>query len=69
MQQHHVRQMETYTIVPRSGAYRVVATTEGGKQTVVAAYPAEQDAVVRLKYLQEKAGGPRAPNRPRDWDT
>ena len=67
--QHHIRWMDTYTIVPRSGAYRVLATTEGGKQTTVATYPTEQDAMIRLKYLQEKAGGPRAPHRPRDWDT
>jgi hypothetical protein len=63
--------MNTYTITPRSGAcaYRVVETTEGGKQTIVATYPIEQDAVTRLKYLQEKAGGLRTINRPRDWDT
>jgi hypothetical protein len=69
VQRHHVGWTDTYTIVPRSGAYRVVATTESGKQTIVAAYPAEQDAVIRLKYLQEKAGGLRTLHRPRDWDT
>ena len=68
-QRHHIWWMDTYAIVPRSGAYRVVATTESGKQTFVAAYSAEQDAMMRLKYLQEKAGGPRAPNRPKDWDS
>jgi hypothetical protein len=68
-QRHHIWWMDTYAIVPRSGAYRVVATTESGKQTFVAAYSAEQDAMMRLKYLQEKAGGPRAPNRPKDWNS
>jgi hypothetical protein len=61
--------MYTYTIVPRSGTYRVVATEQDGKQVVVATYPTEQEAMSRLKNLQEKAGGPRAPNRPRDWDS
>jgi hypothetical protein len=60
--------MDTYTIVPRSGSYRIMATGEDGKRTVVATYPIEHDAMIRLKFLQEKAGGPQAPHRPKDWD-
>jgi hypothetical protein len=59
--------MDTYTIVPRSGSYRVVATAADGKQVVVATYPTEQEAISRLKYLQEKAGAPQAPHRPQAW--
>jgi hypothetical protein len=47
--------METYTIVPRAGAYRVEAATEDGRRRLVATYPTEQAAILRLKALQAEA--------------
>ena len=49
--------MVTYAIIPytRDGTYCVVATSPGGTQTTVGTYRTEQDAVTRLRYLQERA--------------
>jgi hypothetical protein len=33
----------------------------------VAIFLTEQDAVARLKHLQDKAGAPQKPHRPKDW--
>lgn len=59
--------MHTFTIIPHAGTYKVVATTEHGERTIVATYPTEQDAVARLKRLQETAGVPHKPHREKDW--
>jgi len=60
--------METYTITPRAGTYKVVATAEDGKRTVVANHPTEQAAVSHLRRLQEKAGIVRTePRVPQGW--
>jgi len=59
--------MYTFTIIPHAGTYRVIATTEHGERTLVATYPTEQDAVARLKHLQEKAGVAGKPSRGKDW--
>ena len=59
--------MHTFTIIPHAGTYKVVATTEHGERTIVATYPTEQDAVARLKHLQDKAEVPQKPHRPKDW--
>jgi hypothetical protein len=60
--------METYTIIPRAGTYKVVGTTAEGKRTLVATYPTEQAAISRLKRLQEKTGVDQpAQRRLRDW--
>ena len=60
--------METYTIIPRAGGYRVVATEADGGRRVVQAFPTEDAAVALLRRLQEKAGLPDASkHRPKDW--
>ena len=60
--------METFTILPRGGAYCVVATDDNGKRRAVATYPTEDGAVMLLRRLQEKAGLPDASkHRPKDW--
>lgn len=50
--------MATYSIVPRSGTYKLVTTAEDGSSTVVRSFATEADAVALLKRLQEKAGHP-----------
>lgn len=52
----HNSDMETYTIRPRGGTYRIEATDETGGRRLVGTYPTEQAAVALLKRLQEKAG-------------
>ncbi len=47
--------METFTIVPAGGVYRVVAIAEDGRRKVVATYHTEQGGLVFLGRLQEKA--------------
>jgi hypothetical protein len=60
--------MDTYTISPRAGAYRVEATAADGTRRLVGTYPSEQAAVMRLRTLQEKAGVPDpGQRRPQDW--
>jgi hypothetical protein len=60
--------METFTIVPRGGAYNVVATTEDGKRKIVATYPTEGGAITLLRRLQEKAGLPdSSKHHPKNW--
>ncbi len=60
--------METYTIRPRAGAYRVEATAEDGGRRLVGTYPTEQAAVALLRRLQERAGLPDpAQRRMQDW--
>jgi hypothetical protein len=60
--------METYTIIPRGGAYRIEATAADGGRRLVGTYPTEQAAVSLLRRLQEKAGvAPPEQRRSRDW--
>jgi hypothetical protein len=60
--------METFTIIPRGGAYSVVATDEAGKRRAVATYPTEDGALTLLRKLQERAGiADRANRSPKDW--
>ena len=60
--------METYTIIPRAGTYKVVATAADDKRRIVAACPTEQAAVALLRRLQEKAGiGTPEQRVPRGW--
>ena len=60
--------METYTIIPRAGGYRVVATAEDGGRRVVQAFPTEEAAVALLRRLNEKAGLPDPSQRkPQNW--
>jgi hypothetical protein len=65
---HYNPGMETYTIVPRAGGYRVVATEADGGQRVVQAFPTEEAAIALLRRLQEKAGLPDASkHHPKNW--
>ena len=48
--------METYTIRPFAGAYRVEATAPDGKRRLVETCASEEAAVLRLRLLQEKSG-------------
>lgn len=50
--------METYVIIPRAGAYCIMAAETEGRRTLLATYPTEQAAIARLRALQEKAGVP-----------
>jgi len=60
--------METYTIIPRTGGYRVVATAEDGAKRVVQAFPTEEAAVALLRRLNERAGLPDpAQRKPQNW--
>ena len=60
--------METYTIIPRAGGYRVVATEADGGKRVVQAFPTEEAAIALLRRLKEKAGLPDpAQHKPKDW--
>lgn len=60
--------MDTYTIRPRAGTYRIEATAEDGARRLVGTYPTEQAALTLLKRLQEKAGMPDpAQRRAQDW--
>ena len=60
--------METYTIIPRAGTYRLVATAEDGTRRLVGTYATEQAAVALLRRLQEKSGVPDpAQRRSQDW--
>jgi hypothetical protein len=60
--------METYTIIPRAGGYRVVATEKDGAKRVVRAFPTEEAAVEFLRRLNEKAGLPDPTQRkPQNW--
>ena len=45
----------TYTIIPRSGSYMIVATEEDGRRRLVATRPTEEAAVSLLRRLQVKA--------------
>jgi hypothetical protein len=45
----------TYTIIPRSGSYMIVATEEDGRRRLVAIRPTEEAAVSLLRRLQVKA--------------
>ena len=45
----------TYTIIPRSGSYMIVATEEDGRRRLVATRPTEEAAVSFLRRLQMKA--------------
>ena len=61
--------METYTIRPVAGTYRIEATSQEGSRRLVAAYPTEQAAMAQLRLLQEKAGlpDPTTQRRAKDW--
>jgi hypothetical protein len=60
--------METYTIIPRGGIYRIEATAEDGTRRLVGTYPTEQAAVTLLRRLQEKSGQPDpGQRRSQDW--
>jgi hypothetical protein len=60
--------METYTIIPRSGAYRIEATAEDGTRRLVGTYPTEEAAIALLRRLQQKAGLPDpTQRRAQDW--
>jgi len=45
----------TYTIIPRSGSYMIVATEADGRRRLVATLPTEEAAVSLLRRLQAKA--------------
>jgi hypothetical protein len=49
--------MVTCAVIPyaRDGTYCVVATSPDGTRTTIGTYLTEQDAMTRLKYLQERA--------------
>lgn len=59
--------METHSIVPRGGTYKLVSTAEDGTRTVVRSFATEDDAVALLKRMQEKAGLGALGHRPEDW--
>jgi hypothetical protein len=59
--------METYTIRPRAGAYRVEATATDGRCRLVAAYPTEEAAVALLRRLQKAGIDQPKQRRLRDW--
>ena len=60
--------METYTIIPRAGGYRVVATEPDGAKRVVQAFPTEEAALALLRRLNERAGLPDpAQRKPQNW--
>ena len=52
----HTEDMNTYTVVPRGGAYWIEAIANDGPRRLIERFDTEDAAVQRLRALQAEAG-------------